>query len=174
MMAKEFKTLTAIVEQLEYCEYECEGGPLKMNVAFIALKEMVVHDKPDAKNFIKYVSDLEKAQTENKRLRGLLIEYNHRAELFHDVHCPISHCSCGLSDFRERRRAELAKEGEWTHEVWSDGSLPDPDLTRNLPDGDLIWRRCYQSRHAGVLRWTVEGRDGYHSLVGHKMRLIES
>lgn len=32
--------LCAIVEQLESCGFECEGGPLELNTAFIALKEM--------------------------------------------------------------------------------------------------------------------------------------
>ena len=29
------------IEQLESCEYECQGGVLVNNVAFIALKELV-------------------------------------------------------------------------------------------------------------------------------------
>ena len=29
------------IKQLEFCNYECEGGILKNNVAFIALKELV-------------------------------------------------------------------------------------------------------------------------------------
>jgi hypothetical protein len=33
--------LEEIVEQLESCNYECEGGSLKNNVAFIKLKKMV-------------------------------------------------------------------------------------------------------------------------------------
>ena len=50
-MPKEFKTLTAIVEQLEHCEYECEGGPLTMNAAFVALKDMVpIYDPPSPSN----------------------------------------------------------------------------------------------------------------------------
>ena len=32
--------LVAIVEQLEGCEYECIAGPLRLNTAFIKLKEM--------------------------------------------------------------------------------------------------------------------------------------
>ena len=32
--------LSKIVEQLKSCGYECEGGPLKMNVAFIAFCRM--------------------------------------------------------------------------------------------------------------------------------------
>lgn len=32
-------TLKEIVEQLESCEFTCEGGPLEDNLAFIALKE---------------------------------------------------------------------------------------------------------------------------------------
>lgn len=35
-----FDKLRAIVEQLEFCEYECKGGPLTMNKAFICLKEL--------------------------------------------------------------------------------------------------------------------------------------
>jgi len=31
-------TLKEIVDQLEYCEYECEAGKLIMNVAFLELK----------------------------------------------------------------------------------------------------------------------------------------
>jgi len=32
-------TVSEIVEQLESCDYECEGGPLENNVAFIELKQ---------------------------------------------------------------------------------------------------------------------------------------
>ena len=32
--------LKAIVEQLRLCEYECEGGPLILNTAFLALAEL--------------------------------------------------------------------------------------------------------------------------------------
>jgi len=35
-----YDTLQKIVTQLEMSEYECEGGFLKMNVAFMALKRM--------------------------------------------------------------------------------------------------------------------------------------
>ena len=37
---EKFDSIKKIVEQLESCNYECEGGFLKNNVAFIALKEM--------------------------------------------------------------------------------------------------------------------------------------
>jgi hypothetical protein len=33
-------TLKEIAQQLEMCNIECQGGNIKMNVAFIALKEM--------------------------------------------------------------------------------------------------------------------------------------
>jgi len=36
-----YDSIKKIVEQLESCNYECEGGYLKNNVAFLALKEMV-------------------------------------------------------------------------------------------------------------------------------------
>jgi hypothetical protein len=32
--------LKEIIYQLEMCRFECEAGPLEMNEAFIALKEM--------------------------------------------------------------------------------------------------------------------------------------
>ena len=32
--------LFKIVEQLESCDYQCDGGPLNNNVAFLALKKM--------------------------------------------------------------------------------------------------------------------------------------
>jgi len=35
-----FDTLSKIVEQLEFCKYECQGGPLKNNRAFVALKQI--------------------------------------------------------------------------------------------------------------------------------------
>jgi hypothetical protein len=35
-----YDTIQKIVEQLEKCNYECEGGFLKNNVAFLALKKM--------------------------------------------------------------------------------------------------------------------------------------
>jgi len=31
-------TLAEIVDQLEFCDYQCEGGPLRNNIAFIELK----------------------------------------------------------------------------------------------------------------------------------------
>jgi hypothetical protein len=34
------KGLKAIVEQLKFCDYECIGGPMINNVAFIALEEL--------------------------------------------------------------------------------------------------------------------------------------
>ena len=30
------------IEQLEFCGYECEGGVMVNNVAFIALKELIM------------------------------------------------------------------------------------------------------------------------------------
>ena len=36
-------TLNRIINQLEKCNYECEGGPLKNNIAFLALKYMAGH-----------------------------------------------------------------------------------------------------------------------------------
>ncbi len=35
-----YDTLQKIVEQLEGCKYECEGGYLKKNIAFLVLKRM--------------------------------------------------------------------------------------------------------------------------------------
>jgi hypothetical protein len=35
-----YDTLRKIVDQLESCNYECEGGYLKNNVAFLSLKRM--------------------------------------------------------------------------------------------------------------------------------------
>ena len=34
------ESLKKIINQLEKCDYECEGGVMKMNVAFLALKKM--------------------------------------------------------------------------------------------------------------------------------------
>ena len=31
-------SLKEIIEQLEFCQYECEAGELRMNIAFIELK----------------------------------------------------------------------------------------------------------------------------------------
>jgi Lar family restriction alleviation protein len=39
-----YKTLQQIVDQLEWCNYECEAGSLKMNTAFIALKQMALDE----------------------------------------------------------------------------------------------------------------------------------
>ena len=36
-----FDTIKKIVDQLEFCNYECEGGYLKNNTAFLALKRMI-------------------------------------------------------------------------------------------------------------------------------------
>jgi len=37
-----YDTLQKIVDQLEKCNYECEAGVLKMNVAFLSLKRMAL------------------------------------------------------------------------------------------------------------------------------------
>lgn len=39
--------LLEIVQQLERCGYECEGGPLNMNKAFVRLKELAYRHKPE-------------------------------------------------------------------------------------------------------------------------------
>jgi hypothetical protein len=39
-----YDTLQKIVNQLEMSEYECEGGYLKLNVAFLKLKEMAKNE----------------------------------------------------------------------------------------------------------------------------------
>jgi len=42
-MINEFKNNPEkAIKQLEFCEYECEGGPLINNVAFIALQELIM------------------------------------------------------------------------------------------------------------------------------------
>ena len=33
------------IKQLEFCEYECEGGVLVNNVAFLALKELFLGEE---------------------------------------------------------------------------------------------------------------------------------
>jgi hypothetical protein len=42
-----YETLQQIVDQLEWCNYECEAGFLKMNTAFIALKQMAIEDEKE-------------------------------------------------------------------------------------------------------------------------------
>lgn len=44
-----YDTITDIVNQLESCGYTCEGGPLEMNMAFIALKKMAKREHTDVK-----------------------------------------------------------------------------------------------------------------------------
>jgi hypothetical protein len=39
-MPEDYMTLQSIVDQLRYCDYECEGGPLHMNQAFLVLEDM--------------------------------------------------------------------------------------------------------------------------------------
>lgn len=41
--------LLKIIEQLEWCGYECQGGPLEMNTAFVRLKEIAHEDVFPAK-----------------------------------------------------------------------------------------------------------------------------
>ena len=36
-----FDTIKKIVDQLEFCDYECAAGYLKNNIAFLALKRMI-------------------------------------------------------------------------------------------------------------------------------------
>lgn len=42
-----FDTLEKIVQQIEMSDYECEGGPLKNNVAFMSLKRMALKARKD-------------------------------------------------------------------------------------------------------------------------------
>jgi len=64
------KGLKAIVEQLEFCGYECEGGILINNVAFIALKEIAeeVEELKEIKNYSDkyndFIETIEEAQTD--------------------------------------------------------------------------------------------------------------
>jgi len=48
------RSLSSIVEQLEQCEFECEGCTLKNNLAFIALKEMANIEKESTINIFAY------------------------------------------------------------------------------------------------------------------------
>lgn len=41
--------LREIVDQLELCGYECEGGTINMNKAFVRLKELAYRRKPEDK-----------------------------------------------------------------------------------------------------------------------------
>jgi len=36
---------TKAIEQLEFCGYECQGGVMVNNVAFIALKELILEEE---------------------------------------------------------------------------------------------------------------------------------
>lgn len=38
---EKYDTIEKIVEQLEFCKYQNEAGPLELNIAFIALKKMI-------------------------------------------------------------------------------------------------------------------------------------
>lgn len=38
---KQNRNTGTLLDQLEQCQYECEAGPLELNVAFLALKELV-------------------------------------------------------------------------------------------------------------------------------------
>jgi len=45
-MINEFKNNPAkAIEQLEFCGYECQGGVMVNNVAFIALKELILEEE---------------------------------------------------------------------------------------------------------------------------------
>jgi hypothetical protein len=49
--------LKEIVEQLESCEYECEGGPLEMNTAFIELKKAALEGQVLAQPRRKFIPE---------------------------------------------------------------------------------------------------------------------
>lgn len=48
-----YYTITDIVEQLEFCGYTCEAGPLEKNIAFMRLKEISEMEKKGAHVMIK-------------------------------------------------------------------------------------------------------------------------
>lgn len=39
------RSLSELLDQLEWCEYRCEGGPLRLNVAFIELRRRAEADR---------------------------------------------------------------------------------------------------------------------------------
>ena len=54
---KSFNSLSKIVEQLEKCDYECIGGPLKNNTAFIALKRLAEKELANIGDVIEWTFD---------------------------------------------------------------------------------------------------------------------
>lgn len=54
---KSFNSLSKIVEQLEKCGYECIGGPLKNNTAFIALKRLAEKELANVGDTIEWTFD---------------------------------------------------------------------------------------------------------------------
>lgn len=48
-----YYTITDIVEQLEFCRYTCEAGPLEKNIAFMRLKKISEMEKKGAHVMIK-------------------------------------------------------------------------------------------------------------------------
>jgi hypothetical protein len=73
MSTPEYNTLAEIVAQLEFCNFECQGGPLRNNAAFIALKERAAKeqtqcpDSPDRRHH--FIPD----ESENWKDRGFEI-----------------------------------------------------------------------------------------------------
>lgn len=53
-------TLPEIIAQLEACRFECEAGPLEMNVAFVELKKMTTRRKKKMHDFKVLVVLLER------------------------------------------------------------------------------------------------------------------
>ena len=71
-----YDTLQKIVDQLEWCNYECEAGYLNNNVAFLSLKQKAEHDaKIKAlidEEVIRLKQKLEDTPKRERELRWLL------------------------------------------------------------------------------------------------------
>ena len=55
-----FNLLSKIVEQLEKCNYQCTGGPLQKNTAFIALKRLADKELANMGDTIEWIFDNKK------------------------------------------------------------------------------------------------------------------
>lgn len=100
--------LPEIIAQLEACHFECEAGPLEMNVAFVELKKMAYHQE---ERMYKY----------NVLIRGCLVPIFVQADSYEVIHDAL------VFREKEKRKATFAN-GEWIG-VIRDDPLPESTVT---------------------------------------------
>lgn len=117
-MNSEFRSLAAIVEQLASCDYQCEGGPLINNSAFLELRRMADREASPSRSEAQVAMHLATIRfhiasalegAADRHWRGVALEMRDlenlmSAERFAVLRAEIEDFSCGESQSIGGRR----------------------------------------------------------------------